>query len=150
MPEYIGKVATEHAWLTYLTAVVTVLLENLLPGAQYQKAATWGVCFMIADLVTGIGAARKTGVKITSAGIGRTLLKIFSYGFYVALANAAQFVPGWEPAVPLLLSFVLGLIIATEAYSVLENLEKLEAPLVKEIMDFINKHRRQGDPEAES
>lgn len=77
---------------------------------------------VVADLVAGIAAAKKSGAKITSYGLRRTIVKILGYEMAVICSWIVErtFLPG----IPLVKA-AAGFIAVTELKSVLENLTKV-------------------------
>jgi predicted transcriptional regulator len=91
---------------------------------------------ILADLATGVMAARKRKEKITSAGIRRTVSKILVYETAIALAFLAQTYMTGE-TVPVC-NIVTGLIGMTEFLSVLENLNSISGKnLLKTMIDKV-------------
>jgi len=87
------------------------------------------------DLVTGIWAAKKKGQKITSAGLRRTITKIFVYNAAIMLGFLAEtyMLDGFIP----ISKISSGLIAVVEMASLLENLNTINgSPIFK---DLINK-----------
>lgn len=90
----------------------------------------------VSDMITGILAARKQALPITSAGLRRTVSKIFVYESAVLMAYVAQ---------KYLLSEILplsklctGLIAVVELKSLFENLDIIYGqPLFKALIDKI-------------
>lgn len=78
------------------------------------------LALVIMDLITGILAARKQGLPITSAGLGRTVSKLLVYEAAILLAFVAQqyLLSSLIPAA----SIVSGVVGITELTSCLENL----------------------------
>jgi phage-related holin len=124
-----------HYWLQlwagiqwkWVAAYVAAITEFLFPG----ELGGWAVgvfVLVLLDFVTGVIAAKFTKVAITSAKLGRTLVKILLYCVVViAIAIVARTL---GKDVALLESWgvksALGIMIATEAVSNLENVAKTE------------------------
>lgn len=91
---------------------------------------------IIVDLITGIMAARKIGTPITSAGIRRTVSKLFIYEMAIVMAFLVQtYMTG--DTVPVS-SIVTGMIGLTELTSVLENMNTIGGgAILKAILDKI-------------
>jgi phage-related holin len=87
------------------------------------QAVMISVGFLIfADLITGILAAKKTGKKITSAGIRRTVSKMLVF----QIAVISGFVVEIYIGVPLPVAKIVASAIAlSELVSVLENVQKI-------------------------
>ena len=102
-------------------------------------------CFLavVGDWCTGLAAAYKTGKPITSARMRDGFGKLIGYFGLVLIAIATAQVlkaTGVEiPQVPILTA-ALGLIFATEALSVIENVTKLtglKIPFLKRVLEGI-------------
>lgn len=78
---------------------------------------------IFSDLISGIFAARKAGTKITSAGLRRTVTKVFVYNAAIMLGFLTEtyMIDGFLP----LSKIAAGLISVVELKSVLENLDKI-------------------------
>ena len=81
-----------------------------------------GIAIMT-DLVTGIIAAKRRGEKINSAGLRRSISKIFVYQFSIIIAFLIE-VYLMSGVVPIS-KIVAGLIGITEATSIFENLKSI-------------------------
>lgn len=122
-----------------------VALAAVFAPAEKLLLAT-GI-LVIADLVTGIMAARKQGRSITSAGLRRTVSKMLVYqvavgsAFLVQLYMTADTIP-----VSNIVSSAIGL---TELKSILENIDKIRgSSLLKDILQKIgskNDIQKQSD-----
>ena len=88
------------------------------------------------DLITGIMAAKKTGQPITSAGIRRTISKVFIYETAIMLGFLTQkFLLADSVPVTNMIAGVIGL---TELTSVLENMNRIQGDnVLKSIIDKI-------------
>lgn len=89
---------------------------------------------IFADLITGILAARKKGEKITSAGLRRTVTKIFIYNSAIMLGFLAEkyMLDGFIPVSKI----ASGLIATVELASLYENLNTLNGNnLFKALID---------------
>lgn len=92
------------------------------------------LALIVVDLITGIMASRKQQIPITSAGIRRTVSKLFVYEAAILLAFLAQQYLLGEviPAA----SIVSGIIGITELTSCLENINIISGQnLLKSIID---------------
>ena len=78
---------------------------------------------IMTDLVTGIIAAKRRGEKINSAGLRRSISKIFVYQFSIIIAFLIE-VYLMSGVVPIS-KIVAGLIGITEATSIFENLKSI-------------------------
>jgi formate hydrogenlyase subunit 4 len=106
-----------------LKPVQTFLLALLGVFAPI-KAAVAVVCILvIADLILGILAARKRGETITSAGLRRSVSKLFIYETALALGFLTEIaLTGDSFPVSKIVSAIIGL---TELTSCIENLNEI-------------------------
>ncbi len=106
--------------MRYLEAAALTILAVFAP---IQAAILAALGLVLADLIIGILAARKRGEPITSAGIRRTITKIFVYeaalmlGFLTEKYMIGDLVP--------VSKLVAGLIGAVELKSILESLDEI-------------------------
>ena len=77
-----------------------------------------------ADTVTGIMAAKKRGEKITSAGLGRSIVKMFVYQTVLITGFLMEKYLLQDTGIPIL-KLISGVIGLTEFISLLENTETL-------------------------
>jgi hypothetical protein len=117
----------------FLIKLMWVTLTVMAPAQGMMVTA---LVLILADLATGVMAARKRKEKITSAGIRRTVSKILVYETAIALAFLAQTYMTGE-TVPVC-NIVTGLIGMTEFLSVLENLNSISGKnLLKTMIDKV-------------
>ncbi len=101
--------------------LIATLLSGLAIFAPIQASVFAVGALIFADLIIGVLAARKRGESITSAGLRRTITKMFAYesalilGFVVEKYLAADVIP--------IAKLVAGMIGVTELKSVFENLD---------------------------
>lgn len=91
----------------------------------------------VADLVSGVMAARKEKKKITSSGLKRTIIKTMVYEAVIMLGFLTQQYMTGEivPVVKILAGFI-GL---TELKSVMENVERISGmSIIKLLIDRLN------------
>lgn len=121
-----------------VTAVIVAILSVFAP-AQELLIAT-GV-LVIADMVTGILAARKLGQPITSAGLRRTVSKMLVYQLAVGSAFLVQHYMAGD-AVPIsnIVSSAIGL---TELKSIIENVDKIRGSSI--LKDLLSRLGSQND-----
>ena len=106
--------------LTWLQPLALSIIAMFAPAKQLFIAAT---ILIIADCLTGVWAAYKTGQPVTSAGIRRTANKLILYnlgigcGFLVQKYLMADLIP-----VSNIVSSALGL---AELKSIIENADKI-------------------------
>ena len=99
---------------------LNLILAILAVFAPAKAMILSSIVLIACDLVTGLLAARKTGIKITSAGLQRTLIKLFVYESAILLAFITE-VYLLDSAIPAS-KVVAGLVGITELKSCLENL----------------------------
>lgn len=118
----------------WITAVLVSLQAIFQPA---QSMLLTALVLIVVDLITGIAAAKKMGKPITSAGIGRTVVKLLVYEVAIALAFLTEtYMTG--PAIPCA-KVAASLIGTTELLSVLENVNILSGgDLLKSIIDKIS------------
>lgn len=98
-------------------------LSVLTVFAPVKMAVITTLVMVFADLVLGMLAARKRNEPITSAGLGRTIVKVSVYECAILLGFLAEtYLTG--PVVPVC-KIITGYIGLTEATSVIENLNEL-------------------------
>lgn len=102
---------------------------------------TTGVMIM-ADLVTGVMAARKRGEKITSGGFRRTLVKIFVYELALMLAFLAEkYMSDLLPFVKIASSMIS----LVELTSIYENLNSISGMnLLKGLIDKLGSEAKKS------
>lgn len=96
----------------------------------------------VADLVTGIMAARKEKKKITSSGLKRTIIKTMVYEAVIMLGFLTeQYMTGdIIPVVKILAGFI-GI---TELKSVMENIERISGmSIIKILINRLNQSDKQ-------
>jgi hypothetical protein len=120
--------------MTYLKALLISVIAVFAP-AKAMILTT--LALLVMDLATGLLAAKKQGIPITSAGIRRTVTKLFVYECSVLMAYLTQaYLTG--DTVPVS-NIVAGLIGLTELTSVLENLNIIGGGAVlKAVLDKLD------------
>lgn len=124
-----------------VTAVIVAILSVFAP-AQELLIAT-GI-LVIADMVTGILAARKLGQPITSAGLRRTVSKMLVYQLAVGSAFLVQHYMAGD-AVPIsnIVSSAIGL---TELKSIIENVDKIRgSSILKDLLSRLGSQNDHGN-----
>ncbi len=106
----------------------------LLVFAPMKSVLITVIVLTAIDLLSGVIAAKKRGELITSAGLKRTIIKLFVYELVVLLSYLTeQYLTG--DLVPLV-KILAGFIGITELKSVLENLEDITGiPILKMLID---------------
>lgn len=105
------------------TWIKALLLSTLAVFAPIQASMVVALFLVIVDLAVGLLAAKKRKEPITSAGIRRTLTKIFTYETSIALGFLAEayMLDGYLP----IAHIITGIIAAAELMSILESLDEL-------------------------
>jgi phage-related holin len=116
---------------------LNLLIAALLVLAPIRASLAVTLLLTLADLVTGVLAARKRGEAITSAGFKKTVVKILVYEAVVILGFLVErFLVGDLLPIVKIAGGMVGL---TELKSVLENLEELTGmPLLQAIINKLN------------
>lgn len=123
------------SWLSRLLDALVASLLALFAPIQTMLVSTGAL--VICDLITGIMAAHKAGLPITSRGIKRTVVKLLVYDLAILLAHITE-VYLTQHSIPVL-NVVTSIIGITELKSCLENLQKLTGNgVVTAIVDRIS------------
>ncbi len=126
----VAKMLASSSGGKWLVAGLGALLGYFLPTPAQQSAALGAAHLILVDTITGIVAARQTGEAITSARLGRVLVKLLGYSSVLSVvAVSVNHIPGAMAAHAPTVTGLLGLIIATEGVSVLENVRKMGVSL---------------------
>lgn len=123
---------------SYISAIIVSLSAIFAP---IQSVMVTMLVLILADLVTGIIAARKRGEAISSSSIRRTVSKILIYEVAIALGFIAQayLIKDIIPVANLIGS-VVGLV---ELKSVLENLNSISGQdLLKSVIDKLGSQNK--------
>jgi phage-related holin len=131
--------------MNIITLALTYLLAFLSPIKWFMIAVGF---FVVADLVTGILAAKKSGKKIESKKMFRTIPKYIAYSIAIIAAHALELLFFQDfPATKM----VSGLIAFIEIKSLDENLEKITGhSLFGAIIDKLNPKKDQEDDNDKS
>lgn len=129
---------------TYIKYSVNLLLATMAVFAPIKPAVITVMVLTIIDLITGVIAAKRRQEPITSAGFGRTIVKILVYEAATLCAYLAQkyLVLDIMPVCTL----VTSLIGITELKSVLENLDSISGGSF--FSSLITKLNSTNDPKA--
>ena len=121
-----------------------VALSLLAVFAPAKGMIVTAFVLIVVDLITGVLAARKEKQPITSAGIGRTVVKALVYETAIILAFLTQtYLTG--PEIPCA-NIVASLIGLTELKSILENLQILSGgQLLNMIIDKLGSKNQTRD-----
>lgn len=116
------------------TWILNALLAMTAVFAPAKGMVLTALVLVIMDMITGILASRKLKQPITSAGIGRSIVKTLVYEAAILLAFLTQqYLTGSEVPVS---NIVAGLIGLTELKSVMENLNTVSGgSLLSSIID---------------
>lgn len=148
-----AKLVTDAPLVKWISAVLWAGICYVLPNDKIQSTAMAAFTLIMLDTLTGLWAAWKNGDQITSARFANVLSKIVGYGsVLIVCAIVAREMPGLAAMQAASVGAALGLIIATESISVLENARKigvrlpfgLEEAILSRIGQIGN--RREGDP----
>lgn len=103
-----------------MSTLKLLALSTLAVFAPAKAMILTSFALVMIDLITGVLAARKQGIPITSAGLRRTISKIFIYEIAIVLGFLTQHYLTGE-AVPVA-NIIAGFVGLTELTSCLENL----------------------------
>lgn len=114
-----------------------LLLSVLAIFAPAQSMILSALALITLDLITGILAARKQGMPITSAGLRRTITKLCVYESAILIGFLAQqYLTG--PSVPVA-NIIAGFVGITECLSCLENINIIgDGDLLKKLLEKLN------------
>lgn len=126
-----------------MNSLKTLAISILAVFAPIQATMVTVLVLVIADLITGLLAAKKSKDPITSAGLRRTIIKIFLYQGAIILAFLTQkYLTGETIPVS---NIVAGFIGLTELTSVVENMNIISGKsLFKALLsklDSVNKNK---------
>lgn len=117
----------------------SILLPIIAVLAPLKAMVITATVLILADLIFGIAAAIKRKEKITSAGLRRTIVKIFVYdtclvvGFLIETYLLAGAIP--------VSNIIAGIIGVTEGVSLLENAEEIIGrPIFGSIINKLKSH----------
>jgi len=127
--EALGVLFSREAIMPWLAGVGLAVLDALLPHPGNKPAAIAAIALVIIDMITGIAASARLGRPIESSKAGRTLSKLMAYAAVVAVAGASTYIVGLDGVQGPLVTLVLGVVIATESLSILENCAALGVTL---------------------
>lgn len=122
-------------------SLIKLLLAMTAVFAPVQGMIT--ACFVLiaVDLITGLTAARKQKLPITSSGLRRTLVKLFVYEAAIMLGFVAQqYLTG--PSIPIT-NIIGGYVGLTELLSSIENLNVISGTdLLKALLEKLNQTKQ--------
>lgn len=122
----------------------SVLLAILTVFAPIKAALITVFVLTIADMILGIVASKRSGIKITSAGIKKTVGKLVLYEVALCLGFIVQqYLTGDIFPAAKLVSALIGLV---ELKSILENLDLINGnPLFKSLVQKIVQSQEKKD-----
>lgn len=122
LPAMLGKLFLDFVLPKWALGALGGVVGYCLPDRAMRDAAVGAFVLIILDLVTGIASAGVSGKAISSAKLGRTVVKILGYASAVVVASVvARSVPGIYGAQGAVVTLMLTLIVCTEGVSVMEN-----------------------------
>jgi phage-related holin len=126
----------------YLTKLGIAILAIFAP-IQPMLLSTFGL--ILADLLTGIIAARKRSEPINSKGLQRTIGKLFIYEIAIICAFIAQhFLMSDSIQITAIIAGYIGL---TETVSILENLNTISGTnLLQSVLDKLGNSNKSDKP----
>ena len=139
LPHYIAQAVGDHAAFKWLTAAVVTALNYVVPGITAQTMAIALFAFIVLDTMTGARAAYVTGEKITSAKLGRVGTKLLGYGSVCIVSSlVTKLIPDTNDIMQELgVSATLGLFMAVEGLSILENVKRMGVIVPKALLTML-------------
>jgi phage-related holin len=122
---FLTKMFADMVPLKWPLALLVGAVGYVLPEQGQRDAAVAAVGLVVLDTATGLVAGLVSGEAVTSARFGRVLVKLLGYGSVVVVVAVANRSLGIQGAQSATVATTLGLIIATEAISILENVRKM-------------------------
>lgn len=124
--------------MKYLTVIAATLVSLLMP---IKSMAIASLVIVFLDLISGLLAAKKQKIEITSSGLKQTIIKAFVYEFALVLALVVQKYL-MQDSMPLT-NLVATLIGCTELKSVAENLEIIAGqPFLTSLITIISNKQK--------
>jgi phage-related holin len=116
----------------------SLLVSILVVFAPVKATLITVMVLTVADLVSGIMAARKEKKRITSSGLKRTIIKTTVYEAVIMLGFLTErYMTG--DAIPVV-KILAGFIGLTELKSVMENIERISGmSIIKLLIDRLNR-----------
>jgi toxin secretion/phage lysis holin len=130
-------------------ATLGVALHYLFDQPSEVDAATGAFILLVADTITGFAAAVKLKKPRTSLKLSRVISKLFGYLAVVAVATVVENTITKAANIPIV-DGVLWLIIATEGFSILENVERMGLGRFKSLRLILGKVMDEGEDDNES
>jgi phage-related holin len=116
----------------------SLIISILVVFAPVKATLITVMVLTVADLISGIMAARKERKKITSSGLKRTIIKTTVYEAVIMLGFLTErYMTG--DAIPVV-KILAGFIGLTELKSVMENIERISGmSIIKLLIDRLNR-----------
>lgn len=135
------------AVIKWVATMLGALAGYFLPSEDLRKLAICTFAMVIFDTISGMLAAGREGDPIQSRKFGRVIAKLIAYPIAVMTATmVVDVIPGAGQLYPVAAAAALALIFATEALSVIENLDRLGVPLPSFVRTAISKFRDEKQP----
>lgn len=126
MPFYLARAFGDAPVYKWLIAACLTVSEFLFGTEVLRNCAICAGGLMILDTITGMVAAMVQGIGWESGKFSRVLVKVLSYGSAIVVcALVPKAIPKMEWAHEISVSLAVGAIAATEALSVVENIDKM-------------------------
>lgn len=127
-----------------LAVILGVALGYLFDQQAELDSAIGAGILLIFDTLTGFAAAVVAKEVRTSRKMARVLTKSFGYLAVIIVAAVAEKTIGFKHDAPIVTG-ILWLIIATEGYSILENVEKMGVGKFTALRKLLGKHLDDGE-----
>src|SRR5690606_10180827 len=135
------------AVVKWIATMAGALAGYFLPSEDLKKLAIITFATVLFDTVTGMIAAGREGEPIQSRKFSRVDAKLLAYPIAVMMATMiVDVIPGASQLYPAAAAAALALIFATEALSVIENLDRIGVPMPQFVRDAISKFRDEKQP----
>jgi phage-related holin len=132
--------------LKAVVVLVAAILSYVFPTGEHQEAAAAAAILVVLDTLTGVAAAFVERRPRSSKTFARALAKTFAYLSACIVAGIAERIIFRGDTVPVLMG-VLWMIIATEAVSVLENVERMGGGRFATLRRLLGRHLDQNADE---
>ena len=115
---------------------LSLALSWMFPAPNTHPGMAIALLLLILDTLTGAVAAVIQGHGLSSRRFGRVIIKFFGYSVLIIVAHVVPKAM-WPEAEAVAVTIALGLIVTTEATSVLENLIKMGLPIPLQIVALL-------------
>jgi phage-related holin len=148
--KYIASLADSPA-LKAVAAALGGALGYIFPTSAVLETATIAAILIVVDTITGLWASLVTGKPIESRKASRMLTKLVGYCIAVATVSlTVRSLPSlghWQVGA---CTGILAIVIATEAVSIIENLERIGVKLPRKLVKALKGElKRLNDAEVE-